>query len=91
MGTDGASHLVEGEALVAAAGGMLVVVLPWCHDEKAAFSAGFHSFPSRLGQVGEAILLKYDEWKTLLEGWPHDGFLAWGDRRGNEHRSASTS
>ena len=50
-------HVVEGEALAAADGGALVVVLPGGEEKELAALAGFHALAAGLGEVGEAVLL----------------------------------
>ena len=52
-------HVVEGEALGAADGEVLVVVLPGGEQEQLAALAGFHALAAGLGEVSEVSNLKF--------------------------------
>ena len=71
-----AGDVVEFEALAAADGELLVVVLPWGEDEQLAAGTGLHSLAIGLCQVCKSVLLQVDEWESLVECGPHDGCLA---------------
>ena len=75
-GTESAGHVVQGEALAAADGCALVVVLPRREDEQLSSSTGLHALPARFGQVGEAVLLQIDKGEALLKGGTHHSLLA---------------
>ena len=49
--------VVQGQALVAANGELLVVMLPRGKDEELTSGTGFHAATAGLGKVGEAVLL----------------------------------
>ena len=85
---DAPCHFVEGEALVAADGEALVVVLPGGEEQKLATGAGFHALAAGLGKVGEAVLLKDDEGQALFEGGAHHLFLALRDAWRDQNSTA---
>lgn len=69
-------HLVQTEALVAADGEVLVMVLPGCKQEELTTGAGIHAAAAWLGKIRKAVFLKDDEGEPFVEGGTHDGFLA---------------
>lgn len=83
--TESAGHVVQGEALAAADGCALVVVLPRREDEQLPSGTGLHALPARLGQVSEAVLLQIDKRKALLKGGTHHSLLARRDGGRYQH------
>ena len=63
---------------------MFVVMLPGSKEKKLTALTGFHTLTTRLSEIGEAILLKDDEGKTIVESGTHDGFLPRGNGRRHE-------
>ncbi len=82
-------QIIQLEALAAADGESLVVVLPWGKEEQLTSGTCVHALASWFGEVGEAVFLKDDEGELFVEGGAHDGFLAWGDGGGDEHGSCT--
>lgn len=86
-----AGDVIEFEALVSTDGQPFVVVFPWGEDEQLASGTGLHSLAVGLCQVGKSVLLQVDEWESLFECGPHDGFLSRRYGGGNEYGSMSGS
>ena len=51
-------HVVQRKTLAAPDNNAFVMVLPGSEDKEPSLGTGFHTFASRLCQVGKAILLK---------------------------------
>lgn len=83
-------HIIQGEALVAADGELLIMVLPRSEEEQLAAGAGLHAGAAGLGKVSKAVLLQDDEGQAFVKGSAHDLFLALGDAGRDEDGSAAS-
>ena len=73
-------HVVQRKTLVTPNDNAFVMVLPGSKDKEPSLSTGFHTFASRLCQVGKAILLKENKGEAPVEGSPHYRLLSRRDR-----------
>ena len=73
-------HVVQRKTLAAPDNNAFVMVLPGSEDKEPSLGTGFHTFASRLCQVGKAILLKENKGEAPVEGSPHYRLLSRRDR-----------
>ena len=79
MHANHAGHVVKRETLLAADGGLFVVVLPRSQQEELTTGASLHALTARFGEVGEAVLLKDNKGQAFFERGSHNMFLARGN------------
>lgn len=86
LDADHPSHFIEIKALAALDYPPIIVMFPWGNHEHATLCASVKAAASRLSKGCEAVFLKHDNGKTMLECCLHHSLFSWTNAWRDEDR-----